>query len=160
MAAPPRTALNQSRRVEILGTFVMGVPCLGCLREFASDELNTVIVEPRRSSNPEVHLNHREGARGSGERPRRWSSRWWTWFVLVATATLGLVGVVVTVMTKVQSGAAAESYLTGEGYRFTYGGALVLLVAALVALVLGALVAWWQTRDETDFIRKYTRKPK
>jgi hypothetical protein len=71
---------------------------------------------------------------------------------------LGFFGLVLRVTAKVQSGAAADSYLTGEGYRFTYGGALILLVLAPVALVGGALVGWWQTREERDFIRKYSRK--
>ena len=83
--------------------------------------------------------------------------------MLVAVFALGsvcFITLLAEVVQKVRTGHGLETYLTGEGYEFSYLGALLLIGTIPVVLLIGAVVGWWLNQDERDFNRRYPPAPK
>jgi hypothetical protein len=59
----------------------------------------------------------------------------------------------------VHAGRGGEIYLAMSGYRLSYSGALVLIIALPAALIAGSLIAHWQRRHERDFDRRFPAIP-
>ena len=75
--------------------------------------------------------------------------------VLVITAFASFA---IRVIDKVRSGHGLDYYFTGEGVRFNYVGALILLVIIPIALLIGWGIRYWSLRGERDFKKRHRIK--
>ena len=86
-------------------------------------------------------------------RPPKWI---WIGFLLFALAGIaGFASIVTTAIAKVISGQGNLTYRTVWLYELSYSGVLIIIVAAVLAMFVGAglwLREWWLWRD---FERKY-----
>jgi len=73
---------------------------------------------------------------------------------------VGFVALILVCREKIRTGHGGESYRTGHGYQFNHVGALVLIVHVPAVMLVGSAIGWWQRRDERDFERKYSRRPR
>jgi hypothetical protein len=81
--------------------------------------------------------------------------------VFVAAALsifIALIGFVLLVIDKIRNGQGLDYYFTGYGVQMSYMGAMGLLLALPVAILIGWLLNYWFKREERDFEKRFKRK--
>lgn len=79
---------------------------------------------------------------------------------IAAIALGGMLGLVTVaaglrVVAAFQSGEAGKPFRTVWGIQWSYTGAVVFFVVAVLGTVVGGAYAWWEGRHERDFDRRY-----